>query len=194
MSSPLPTIPGGFKVILADPPWNFKSNSLANPGRNARRHYACMSLADIAALPVADITAQDAVLFMWITSPFLVLGAHLPIMKAWGFKPSAVGFVWAKTNKSAHGKFLTRDDFFMGGGFTTRSNTELCLIGSKGRSLRKSASVRELIVAPVSRHSEKPLEAMARIEAYADGPRLEMFSRKSRPGWIAWGKETGKYD
>ena len=190
---PLPTTPGGFRVIYADVPWDFKANSVANPGRNARRHYECMPLDGIAALPVADITAPDAALFMWITGPFFVAGAHAPIMRAWGFEPAAIGFVWAKLNKRTDGKFFTVDDFFMGGGLTTRANTEFCLIGKKGKSLRKSMSVRELIVSPVMRHSEKPQEAMARIEQYAEGPYLEMFSRRSRPGWQVWGKEAGKF-
>ena len=58
---PLPN--GSFACITADPPWSFKSNSRAKPGRNAMRHYDCMTLDEIAALPVADIAADNAILW-----------------------------------------------------------------------------------------------------------------------------------
>ena len=190
----LPTTPGGWKCVVADPPWAFSSNSKAKPGRNAMRHYDVMSLDDIAAMPVKQIVADDAVLAMWITSPLLVLGAHIPIFRAWGFKPTAMGWTWAKLNKRAPGLFHTAGDFFMGAGYTTRKNCEFVILGKRGKPGRKSASVRELIVAHVGRHSEKPDEFYRRVEAYADGPRLELFSRRSRPGWTTWGNEAGKFD
>lgn len=194
---PLPPIPpaGGFDVIYCDPPWPMATNSATKPGRNVRRHYPTMPLADIAAMPVRDIVARDAVLFMWITGPFLVLGAHIPIMKAWGFTPSASGFVWIKTNKRAPAEAFTERDLFMGGGFTTRKNAEFCLIGKRGRSLRGDAGVPEVIIAPVMEHSRKPAEARARIERYV-GPgrqKLELFAREQSPGWTAWGNEVDKF-
>lgn len=192
----LPTTPGGFRVIYADPPWDFSGNSVENPGRNARGHYECMSLDEITALEVADITAEDAICFFWITGPFLVVGAHIPIMRAWGFEPSAIGFVWAKLNKRTDGRFFTADDFFMGGGHTTRANAEYCLIGKKGKSLRKSRGVREMIVRPLMRHSEKPAETRRRIETYVggQGPMLELFARHTVPGWHAAGNQVGILD
>ena len=191
------TFPAGpFDVICADPPWNFKANSVAAPGRNARRHYDCMSLADIAALPVKDTLADDAALFLWITGPFLAIGAHLPIMKAWGFKPSGIAFTWVKLNASAPTLFFTRQDLFMGGGLTTRKNAEVCLLGKRGRSLRQSASVREVIIDPRREHSRKPDEFRDRVDTYVgpDARILEMFARSSRPRWSSWGNETDKFD
>ena len=60
------------------------------------RHYACHSMAALAALPVADVVARDAFLFFWTTSPLISTGAHIPVMRAWGFEPTAMGFVWIK--------------------------------------------------------------------------------------------------
>lgn len=51
---PLPQANGGFRVIFADPPWLFKSNSLAAPGRNPRRHYGCETIEKLCKLPLAD--------------------------------------------------------------------------------------------------------------------------------------------
>ena len=86
-----------YRVIVADPPWRFKSNSLANPGRNALRHYDCMALPEITALPVTDVAAPDSVLFLWVPGPFLAIGAHLPIMRAWALNP----VVWASPGSSS---------------------------------------------------------------------------------------------
>jgi N6-adenosine-specific RNA methylase IME4 len=187
---------GPFDVVCADPPWNFKANSVAAPGRNARRHYATMSLDDIAALPVKERVADNAALFLWITGPFLAIGAHLPIMKAWGFKPSGVAFTWVKLNAKAPTLFFTRQDLFIGGGLTTRKNAEVCLLGKRGRSLRQSAAVREVIIDPRREHSRKPEEFRDRVDQYVgpDARILELFARSSRPGWTTWGAEAEKFD
>jgi N6-adenosine-specific RNA methylase IME4 len=179
-------------VIAIDPPWNFKSNSKAKPGRNARRHYATMSLAELAAMPVGDLAATDCALFLWITGPMLAIGAHLPLMKAWGFKPSGMGFVWIKLNPRAESPFGF-DDMAMGGGFTTRKGAEFCLIGKRGRSVRRDAGVHEVIIEPRREHSRKPEQFYERVVRYADGPRLELFSRQQRLGWTVWGDEMDKF-
>lgn len=177
---------GRFQVIVADPPWHFRSNSRRRPGRNAMRHYSCLALDEIAAIPVRNVVASDAVLFLWITGPLLVIGAHLAVMRGWGFKPSGIGFVWAKTNADG--------SWFTGTGFTTRKNAEFCLIGKRGRSVRRCASVHELIVEQRREHSRKPEEFYRRVEQYAAGPYLELFARQKRRGWISHGDETGKFN
>ena len=73
----------------------------------------------------------------------------------------------------------------MGTGFTTRKNTEDCLLGRRGRPPIKARDVRELIVAPRRKHSQKPDEQYARIERLVDGPYVELFSRLRRPAGIA---------
>jgi N6-adenosine-specific RNA methylase IME4 len=183
-----------YRVIAADPPWQFKSNSTAKPGRNAMRHYNCMPLEDIGALPVADIAAPDAVLFLWITGPFMAIGAHLPLMKAWGFKPSGMGFVWIKLNPKAPELFFIEKDLAIGGGFTTRKNAEFCLIGKRGKSVRRSAGVHEVIIEPRREHSRKPEKFYRRVQEYSRGPYIEIFGRQSRPGWDVWGNEAAKFD
>jgi len=151
------------------------------------RHYDCMTLDEIAALPVRAVAADDCALFLWITGPFLAIGAHIPIMKAWGFKPTAMAFDWAKRNRSGHGAF-------MGGGFTTRANVEYVVLGKRGRSVRRDAGVRSLIVANVREHSRKPDEFYERVERYCAGPRLELFGRQSRENWTVWGEQSTKFD
>jgi N6-adenosine-specific RNA methylase IME4 len=155
----LPDIKAG--AILADPPVAFTTRSRKGEGRSPQHHYACMSFDELAAIPVASGAAADCVLFLWI--PLRSMPLVEPLMNAWGFSHSGAGFAWAKQNKSGVG-------WFMGTGYGTRHNVEVCWLGRRGRPRRKSAGVRELIVAPVRQHSRKPDETYGRIEALCDGP------------------------
>ena len=107
-------------------------------------------------------------------------------MRAWGFNFSGAGFSWAKQNRSGVG-------WFMGGGYATRHNVEICWLGRRGSPKRKSAGVRELIIAPVREHSRKPDDIYQRVEALSNGPYLELFARQQWPGWICVGDEVGKF-
>ena len=108
---------------------------------------------------------------------------HLPVQN-WGFTFKTVGFVWIKQNKSGKG-------YFLGLGWWTRSNAEVCLIAVKGKPKRKSASVRQLLFSPVEEHSKKPDEARDKIiELMGDLPRIELFARRETPGWDVWGNEV----
>jgi N6-adenosine-specific RNA methylase IME4 len=188
---PPPDQPGAYRVIYADPPWSFSTYSRKGKGRSAEAHYDCMSLTDIKALPVAEWAAPDCVLLLWVTDP--LLDKALDVIRAWGFTYKTVGFCWAKLNKSAPHSDNGLDserDFFTGLGFWTRANPELCLLATRGRPSRRSRGVRKLIVSPRREHSRKPEEAYQRIEALCEGPYLELFARRHRPGWDAWGNQS----
>ena len=176
---------GHFGAILADPPWKFVTYSERGQGRSASRHYKVMTFEEIASLPVHDVAAPDAWLFLWVPGPHLPFG--LQLIERWGFRYSGKAFAWAKQNPSGVG-------WHMGTGFTTRKNTEDCLLGRRGRPPIKAHDVRELIVSPRRKHSQKPDEQYERIERLVDGPYLEMFARQRRPGWIAWGDELDKFE
>jgi N6-adenosine-specific RNA methylase IME4 len=178
-------------AILADVPWHFRCHTDDVGSRDPRRYYRTMSIADICALPVADIAAKDCHLFLWVTGPMLELS--FDVIREWGFTYSAIAFTWVKLKK---GRILASvDDLHVGLGYTTRKNTELCLLARRGNSKRcKGADVRELIVAPRREHSRKPDEIYGRIEEYCAGPYVELFARSSRKGWRAWGAEATKFD
>ena len=192
--APLPEIEGGWRCVAADPAWRFLSNSKANPGRNAMRHYGCLSLDEIASLPLREVVAKDALLWLWVPGPFLAVGAHVVVMRGWGFEPTAIGFVWIKLNRNAPELFIQPNDLFMGPGLTTRKNAEFVIIGRRGRPERLATDVREVILSRVREHSHKPPEAYSRIERYCAGPRLELFARESRENWTSWGDEAAKFD
>lgn len=181
-----------FGAILADPAWHFKNWSKKGEGRNATAHYPCMKAEDILAMPVADLAAKDAVLFLWVTDPLLELG--LRTMAAWGFTYKTIAFTWAKTNKRADLTHLTPRSFGFGNGHWTRANPEMCLLGTRGAPKRVSRAVSQLIVAPRREHSRKPDEVYDRIEALVRGPYLELFARQTHPGWDAIGNQVGLFD
>lgn len=178
----LPTIKA--RAILADPPLAFKTWSRKGEGRSPQHHYSCLTFEQLAAIPIATIAAKDCFLFLWIPkrSVFLVK----PLMQAWGFKFSGSAFTWIKQNKKS-------DDWFAGGGYGTRQNSEICWLGRRGKPQRKSKKVREIIVARRREHSRKPDETYRRIEAFCDGPYVELFARQQWPGWICVGDEQNKF-
>lgn len=181
-----------YRVILADPPWDFKS--WPDKGKNrapdamvrrkglAERHYATMSkeaifgIMDDLQLPIA----KDAALFLWVVDCMLPQG--LETMEAWGFKFKTVAFTWVKKNRVSPGNSI-------GLGYWTLGNPEMCLLGTRGSPKRQSASVRQLIEAQRREHSRKPDETHERIEQLLDGPYMELFARQRRLGWDSWGNQ-----
>ena len=113
-----------------------------------------------------------------------MLPQSLELIKYWGFSYSTVGFNWVKTNKN-------NNDYFVGMGWWTRANQEMCLLAKKGRIKSQSKSVRRLIVSPRQEHSKKPDEVRDRIvELCGDLPRIELFARQRVEGWDCWGNEV----
>ncbi len=171
-----------YGVILADPAWAYRVWSKKGLGRSAENHYPTMQIKDICALPVADLAAKDSALFLWATFP--QLKDALTVIEAWGFTYKTVAFVWVKRNKVSPG-------FFVGCGYWTRANAELCLFATRGHPKRVSKSVRQIIDSPIGRHSAKPAETRERIvELMGDLPRIELFAREKAEGWHAWGNEV----
>ncbi len=174
-----------YGAILADPPWQFKAYSGPRlPSRVADAHYATMSFDDIAAMTIADASAADrCALFLWVVDSHLDQGIEL--MRRWGFEFKTLAFVWVKTCKSDPSRPR------MGMGLWTRKEAEICLMGTRGKVLRRDKGVRQVVMAPRRQHSRKPDEVYERIERLVDGPYLELFARRRAPGWDAWGDEVG---
>lgn len=175
-----------YKIIYADPPWQYRVYSKKGQGRSAEHHYHTMSIKDIMALPVDKIADKDCILFLWITFPCLKEG--IEVMERWGFKYKTCGFNWVKRNKK-------KNTYFIGLGFWTRSNSEVCLIGTKGQPKRVSKSVSQICDARIMEHSKKPAEIRERIvELCGELPRIELFARDKVKGWDSLGDEIDGKD
>ena len=171
-----------FDIIYADPPWDYKGQ-LQHAGEGsgdtggAVRHYPTVTLADLKALEVGNIAAEDCLLFMWATSPHL--DQAIDLGKSWGFSWATVAFVWDKVRVNP--------------GFYTLSQCELCLVFKRGRipKPRGVRNVRQLVSARRGPHSQKPAEVRRRIEKmFPSQGRIELFARDTAPGWHSWGLEA----
>jgi N6-adenosine-specific RNA methylase IME4 len=185
-----------FSVISADPAMAFETwgGEGGKTHTSADAHYNTESLDKIAALPVKQLASDDCALFLWFTWPHLILGHHLPIIEAWGFRPSTLAFLWVKTSPSASVVTLDGDGLHWGNGYCTRANSEVCLYATRGSPLRLAADVHQVVFAPVGEHSSKPEEVRRRIERLFAGPYLELYARRSVPGWTCFGNEIARTD
>jgi N6-adenosine-specific RNA methylase IME4 len=183
---------GHFGAILVDAPWRFATWSDKGDGRSAEQHYATMTIDELRALDVGSLAARDCVLLTWATWP--LLRQALELIEIWGFAYKTCGFDWTKADASQLDMFRDDTDVAIGMGYWTRSNTEPCLLATRGKPKRLNADVRQGIVEPRREHSRKPDCVHERIERLVAGPYLELFARQRRPGWSAWGNEVGKYD
>jgi len=116
------------------------------------------------------------------------------VIRSWGFTYKTCAFDWMKAHVDQIDLFRDDADPLMGPGYWTRSNTEPCLLATRGRPTRRSKSVRMGIVEPRREHSRKPDCVLSRIEQLVDGPYLELFARSRRKGWASWGNEVDKFD
>lgn len=170
-----------YEIIYADPPWQYTTTQKGNRGV-AENHYSTMTLADLKALPVDSIAANDCALFMWATMP--CLPEAFDVIEAWGFKYKTVAFTWVKTCRKSH------DKYHIGLGHWTRSNAELCLLATKGKPGRYSKAVRSLLISPLEGHSKKPDCIRDKIIQLCGGRRrIELFARQKIDGWDSIGDE-----
>ena len=173
-----------FSTILADPPWRF----LNRTGKIAPEHkrltrYGTMDLASIIKLPVSQISADTAHLYLWVPNALLPEG--LQVLKAWGFSYKS-NLIWHKIRKDGgpDGR---------GVGFYFRNVTEILLFGVRGKNARTLGPGRSQVNFLATRkreHSRKPDEQYAIIESCSQGPYVELFGRGVRSDWATWGDQA----
>lgn len=176
-----------FGTVLADPPWQFtnRTGKMA-PEHHRLRRYQTMTHREIFELPVAQIVADRAHLYLWVPNALLPEG--MEAMRRWGFSYKT-NLVWYKVRKD-------NGPDRRGVGFYFRNVTEVLLFGVRGKNVRTLQAGRRLPNILVSRkgaHSVKPDEQFDIIESCSWGPYLELFSRRPRPGWNHWGNELTTY-
>jgi N6-adenosine-specific RNA methylase IME4 len=165
-----------YKTILIDPPWPQPIMGSYNQHKNQRPDslpYPTLTIPQIAALPIAHLSATAAHLWLWTTNR--MLPHAFPLINAWGFhymncitwhKPSGFGPYWINTTQ--HLLFAYNHKCY----FTRARYQPTCYPFNP------------------QRHSAKPDASYDLIEAISDPPRLELFARRTRPGWDVWGNEV----
>lgn len=181
---------GRYRTIVADPPWHYDSwpgvmgpQSRWKPDgpRDNRRKaidYQTMTVAEIAALPVADLAEDDAHLYLWTTNRYL--RDAYAVAEAWGFRYSQT-LVWAKTPCG------------LGPGGTFAQTAEYVLFCRRGKlqHLRRHETAWwNFKRQGKGAHSQKPDAFLDIVEQVSPGPYVELFARRARFGWDYWGNES----
>jgi len=165
---------GKYRIIYADPAWQYADKRDGNT-TGAEDHYKTMTISELCELPIKDISEDNAVLFLWVTSP--LLEDSFSIIKAWGFQYKT-SFVWDKIKHNM--------------GHYNSVRHELLLIATKGSCLPDNKKLYDSVqsIERSDTHSEKP-EFFRQIidELYTYGNRIELFARKKAEGWEGWGFE-----
>jgi N6-adenosine-specific RNA methylase IME4 len=170
---------GVFRVVYADPPWSYGDSGVVTGSDaygKAERHYPTQSIADLCAVPVIDHVADNAVLFLWVTTP--ILAECWPVITAWGFTYKT-SLVWDKV----------RHNF----GHYVSVRHEHLLICTRGSCLPDRPTPMPDSVQTIRRssvHSEKPEDFRQLIVTLYDGPYLELFGRKEVAGWTIFGNQN----
>ena len=201
--APLP--PGPFATIVADPPWDY-SNKMSGGGtsgyspvhpsrggnRGAANHYQTLSMEDLFRLPVTEVAAEKAHLYLWTTGAFIV-EAH-QLAEAWGFSPKGV-IPWIKIKRDAakHVQKAQGDlhaALRMGMGLYLRWASEFVVFAVRGKLPTLRDDVTGVVFGERRAHSQKPDELYRLVDSASPGPRLELFARVQRPDYEVWGDQV----
>lgn len=173
-----------YGTILADPPWQFQNRTgKVAPEHKRLMRYPTMDLDEICNLPVEKIAAEPSHLYLWVPNALLPDG--LRVMESWGFRYVS-NIIWHKIRKDGGSDGR-------GVGFYFRNVTEVLLFGVRGKNARTLDAGRRQVNMIQSRkreHSRKPDEQYEVIESCSWGPRIELFSRGTRPNWTVWGNQA----
>lgn len=171
-----------YRTLVVDPPWAYRQ-TLAKNG--AESHYDVLDQAGLLALPVGAWAEENAHLYLWTTNAFMVQAHELAA--AWGFEQKTI-LTWIKSPISL--------------GFYFRNNTEhvlFCVKGSLRCARNDVGTAWEHVLdetdglaftSPRGRHSAKPQAFYDMVESMSPGPYLDVFNRRQRLGWDAWGNEA----
>lgn len=164
-----------YRVIYSDPPWKYGDQLTEDYGA-IKFHYPAMTISELCELPIKEMIEDDAVLFLWVTSPLLF--ECEPIIRAWGFKYKT-SFVWDKIKHNMGHYNSVRHEFLL-----------ICTRGSCTPDAKQLFDSVQSIER--TKHSAKPEEFRDIINTlYPHGKKLEMFARKEAPeGWDKWGNQS----
>jgi N6-adenosine-specific RNA methylase IME4 len=170
----LAAVTARFATIVVDPPWDYSDDGDDNVFGLSKVDYGTMSQAELLALPVGERADADCHLYLWATNRTLFRARDL--LERWGFRYVTL-LTWCKPS------------FGMGNYF--RGQTEHVLFGVKGSQPLRRQDVGTWFAAArgPDGHSSKPPEFLELVESCSPGPYLEVFSRRPRAGWTAWGGE-----
>lgn len=189
-----PVLGSAFRCIVADPPWKVHMGGPNGATRTKRGivkpgkwndpaqasseidplQYPTMTIDEICALPVVEVVADKAHLYLWTINRYIE--SSYRVARAWGFVPATMLY-WLKQPMGLG----------LGGAFV--SCVEPILFARRGKLNPLRRWDRNWWAWKRAGHSTKPEELQTIAEQVSPGPYLELFARRKRPGWAAWGNE-----
>lgn len=163
-----------YRTIVADPPWRvhqpppLSAGSFTKSGPNRQLPYPTMSVEEIAALPVADLTHADCHLYLWTINRYVE--EAYGIVREWGFTKSTL-LTWCKPPMGS------------GAGGAYALTSEFCLFARRGLGAYEQRHATSWWEWPRGEHSAKPERFLDIVEEVSPGPYLELFARRARFGW-----------
>lgn len=158
-----------YKTLIVDPPW-----PTGQSGKyGAATKYPLMTLDAIAAMPISELTEDNAHVYLWCYSSTRHVAED--ILRGWGFR-YVDEFIWGKDQ--------------MGLGQYFRHAHETLLLGVKGKLPVRFKGQRSFAMLPRQAHSRKPEEAHLMVMRMSPGPYLDLFARRPFHGWDIWGNEV----
>jgi N6-adenosine-specific RNA methylase IME4 len=187
-----------YATITADPPWQYDSDATDAAGnvrsatiirtvkkdgtlaKGVRDGYGRMTTDSIKAMPVGEIAARNAHLYLWTTNSFMV-EAH-QIAEAWGFTPKTI-LTWVKVHQDDKTRVSMKTGYYF------RGATEHVLFAVRGSlRLQTIEGIPTGFLWPrIGQHSVKPPAFYDVVEKASPGPYVELFARAPRLGWDHWG-------
>lgn len=164
-----------YRVIYADPPWQYNDRQDTDYYGGAEKHYGTMPLSAICELPIGRIADKNAVLFLWATSPLIFDSQN--VFEAWGFTYKSM-FIWDKVKT--------------GMGHYNSVRHEMLLICTRGSCTPDTPRMFDSVqsIERTENHSEKPQQFREIIDTLYTGRKIELFARSPHDGWDVWGNEV----
>lgn len=149
-----------FRTILMDPPW---------PGQVPRSVYRSMTIRQIMAMPIGDLAAPNAHLWLWTVNGLQPVAEKIIATYGFTFRKEVPWWKGRPGRPTAYGM----------------SDHEPLLFATRGKAEFNDRSVMTSIYAPRLENSVKPDEQYALIHRASPGPYLELFARRFPPTWPA---------
>jgi N6-adenosine-specific RNA methylase IME4 len=171
-----------YNIIVVDPPWPIKKLTHSARPNQTTMDYSVMDVAQIGALPIGALAAEECLCFLWTTQKYL-WGARA-ILEGWGFH-QLLTMVWEKTYGRSAGMAL----------YGFRWNAEFILVGynKKPELWPKRKLIPAVFQSENWHHSEKPDKFYDMIQVLGE-QRIDVFARKRREGWTCIGNEIDGLD
>ena len=164
------TIKNKYNVIYASPPWIRKGDGVEGIG---------VTTDEICTLPIADLAAEDSVLFLWASYP--LLKDAMEVIDEWGFGYKQVAYTWIRPLAGSQDVgCLYR---------WIRADVRVCLMATRGnpKNTHIFLDAPQIICSPMEQH-HVVRDMIA--NSLGDSRYIELYARDWLWDWDRWGNDA----